>query len=126
MQHTHCPLCGAELEVRDVAPCAERGGQPQELDHFGDGRHTYAEMRIFGNLSLVLCDFCQVDFGSFDPQFFGLPRGTRIGFGKMEFVRRVENLGLGKDKWCPQCGYRLAFLRFVAESRQLHSRGTAA
>jgi hypothetical protein len=64
--------------------------------------------------------FCQVDFGSYDPTFFGLPKDARIGYGKMQFVRVVEDVHIGKDKYCPECGYRLAFLEFLEKARELH------
>ena len=123
MNYSDCPLCQTELEVVDVAPCAECGSQPQEIEHFLAGRHTYAEMKIFGDLSLVLCDFCQVDFSSNDPTYFGLPLGTRLGLGRMQFARSVKNIGLGKDKHCPNCGDRLAWLEFVVKARELHAKG---
>jgi hypothetical protein len=119
---THCPLCHSELEVADVAPCAECGHLAQEIEHALAGKHTCAEMRIFGDLSLVLCDFCQVDFGSFHPEFFGLPPKAEIGYAKMQFMRSVPEVFLGKDKYCPQCNLRLAFLKFVVAARQLHGK----
>ena len=65
------------------------GHDPQELQHFADCQHTYAENLIFGPLSLVLCNFCQVDFGSYDPTYFGLPPRARIGFEYMSFVAKL-------------------------------------
>jgi hypothetical protein len=119
MNPSHCPLCYAELEVRDVAPCTECGGFEQELEHLRAGKHTYAELRIFGDLSLVLCNFCMVDFGSRDPTFFGLLCSARIGYEKMQFLRDSEPKA-AKDKFCTACGHRLAFLEFVAKARELH------
>ena len=119
--NTHCPLCYTPLEVRDVVPCWVCGHRPEEIDHALSGRHRYAEMRILGDLSAVWCDFCQVDFGSFAPQFFGLAKGSKIGFEHMYFVRSVD-VHIGKDKYCPQCGYRLAFLNFVDEARRQHKQ----
>jgi hypothetical protein len=49
----------------------ECGFFPEEIEHVKAGKHTYAEWRIFSELSLVLCNFCYVDFGSYDPTFFG-------------------------------------------------------
>src|SRR5688572_17248489 len=83
MKAEQCPICFTTLEACEVAPCMDCGHVPQELEHLREGQHTYAEYRIFGPLSLVLCDFCQVDFDSYDPAYFGLPRTARIGFGKM-------------------------------------------
>jgi hypothetical protein len=119
---THCPLCSTELEVADVAPCAECGHLPHEIEHALAGKHTYAEMRIFDDLSLVLCNFCQVDFGSFQQDFFGLPHTANIGYEKMQFLRDVTEVFIGKDKYCPQCNLRLAFLKFVAAAREIHGR----
>jgi hypothetical protein len=122
MSDSQCPICYAPLEVTDVAPCMECGNIPQEIEHALAGKHSYAEMRIFGDLTLVLCDFCQVDFGSYDPTFFGLPRGARIGYEKMQFLRAVGEVFIAKDKYCPQCRYRLPFLKFVQKARELHGK----
>jgi hypothetical protein len=97
------------------------GSNPKEIEHARAGIHTFAEYRIFGDLSLVLCNFCQVDFGSYDPTFFGLPRGTRVGMEcGWDFVRDVQPV-ITKDKCCPKCGHRLPFLEFVIHARELHS-----
>jgi hypothetical protein len=122
MQETYCPLCHGELEVRDVAPCAECGAVPQELEHFKSGKHSYAEYEVFPQLELTLCHFCDVDFGSRDPTFFGLPRSARIGYEFMRLVQPIQEPTLGKDKFCPSCNLRLSSLRFVHEARQQHAR----
>lgn len=127
MQATHCPICYEPLEIREVGPCMECGSNPREIEDARTGKHTYAEYRIFGNLSLVLCNFCQVDFSSHDPIFFGLPRGTRVGLESgWEFVRDVQPM-IAKDKCCPKCGYRLPFLEFIVHARELQrpSKGVA-
>src|SRR5882724_11749050 len=98
MSETNCPICFTELEVADVAPCMECGDLPKEIEHALAGTHTYAEMRIFGELTLVLCNFCQVDFGSFHPEYFGLPTAAVIGYEKMQFLRTVDDVRIGKDK----------------------------
>ena len=118
MRHRQCPLCFGPLEVREVAPCAECGGVPEELEHLREGRHTYQVLRVLGGFETVLCNFCMVDFGSSDPTYFGLARGTRIGFETMQFVQDVADPRVGKDQFCPACGYRLAFLRLVAACRE--------
>jgi hypothetical protein len=120
MNDSQCQICYTPLEVTDVAPCMECGNIPEEIEHALAGKHSYAEMRIFGDLTLVLCDFCQVDFGSSDPTYFGLPRDAKIGYEKMQYLKTVEEVFIGKDKYCPQCGYRLSFLKFVQQARDLH------
>jgi hypothetical protein len=91
-----------------------------ELENFRAGKHTYAEYEVFPGLPLVLCNFCQVDFTSADPQYFGLPPRTKIGLGSMRFVRDVHASQSDQDKYCGQCGHRLRFLRFVSEARRVH------
>jgi hypothetical protein len=118
MQETHCPFCYGALETRDVGPCDECGGSSLELEHFRQGIHTYAEYEVFPPLRLTLCNFCSVDFGSFDPAYFGLPPRTRIGYEKMRALEPVGAPAAGRDKFCPTCGHRLRFLRFVAKARR--------
>jgi hypothetical protein len=118
MSENYCPICYSKLEVKEVAPCEECGHLDEEIKHFKS--HKYSEMRIFGNLSLILCNFCQVDFGSFNPEFFGLSRKSKIGFEKMQFVNSVENVSIVLDKFCPECHHRIQFLKFVADARELH------
>jgi len=92
MKETHCPLCYETLEIRDVAPCEECGGDPDELRHFRGGEHSYAEYEVFPGLNLILCDFCDVDFGSYNPTSFGLVPKSRIGFEKMSRIRLLVTL----------------------------------
>ena len=122
MQVTYCPLCYEPLEVRDVAPCMDCGHDPAEVEQARAGKHSYAECQVFGGLSVVLCDFCQVDFSSYDPTYFGLPRGARVGLGErgLQFIRDVPPT-ITKDKYCATCAHRLAFLEFVLNARELHS-----
>jgi hypothetical protein len=121
MSNSQCPICYTPLEVRDVAPCMMCGHLPEELEHALSGRHTYAQWRIFGELSLILCDFCQVDFSSYDPKFFELPKNTRLGFGKMDFVQAIDEIIITQDKYCRNCHYRLAFLKFLEQARNINS-----
>ena len=126
MNESSCPICFTALEVADVAPCMECGHLPQEIEHALSGKHSCAEMRIFGDLTLVLCNFCQVDFGSIDPQYFGLPKNSVIGFQKVQFVRNVMETGVTRDKVCPNCNHRSRFLRFVQAARELNSDGESS
>ena len=121
MQEQCCPLCFGSLDVRDVAPCEVCGGNPIEIEHFHSRVHHYAEYEVFPGLCLVLCNFCDVDFGSNNPTYFGLSPRTRIGYQTLRLVRLIEKPNLGKDKFCEACGLRLAFLRFVAQARLLHT-----
>ena len=95
----------------------ECGGLPEELAHYQEGRHRYQELEVLPGHRLVLCNFCMVDFGSFDRSYFGLPQGHSLGFEHMEYVREASNIGIGKDKFCTTCGHRLSFLKFVCAVR---------
>ena len=92
----------------------------EQIEHFRQRKHTYQRFEVFAGLELTLCNFCIVDFGSYDPTFFGLPRDSQVGFERMRFVQEAPNPTLGKDKYCPACRRRLAFLKFVAAARELH------
>ena len=96
----------------------ECGGHSGEKQHFREGKHSYREFEVIPGFRLVLCDFCMVDFGSFDPKYFGLPPNTQIGYERMNFIREIESADIGKDKYCLDCGYRLKFLDFVKAVRE--------
>lgn len=121
MQETHCPICYGELEAREVAPCDDCGGSPKELEHFREGIHSYNVYTVFDGMELALCDFCYLDFTSYNSDFFGLPKGQRIGPTKMNFVRSVDQPSLQMGKVCTQCGLRLTFARFVVRMRELNA-----
>ena len=86
-----------------------------ELEHLRSGKHTYAEYLLFGS-TIVLCDFCRVDFDSYAPSYFGrraVPRYSQ----QMQFSKDVEAETVW-DKFCPSCERRLAFLRFLAHAKE--------
>lgn len=116
MQETHCPICFAALETRQVAPCWDCGADPAELIHLAEGIHSYAEFLIL-DTPIVLCNFCKVDFNSYHAEYFGQTRRLRLGHD-LTFVRDVTNPQAAKDKYCPSCRRRLAFLRFVTSIRE--------
>ncbi len=122
MQETNCPVCFGELEVRELAPCDDCGGVPEELEHFRAGKHSYNTYAVFPGLELTLCDFCRADFASYNPEFFGLPKTSRIGLEKMNIVRAVDSPAVLMGKVCTQCGLRLTFARFVVLARERHAQ----
>jgi hypothetical protein len=98
------------------------GHDPDEIQHALARQHVYAEVALFGNLTLVLCGFCQVDFSSHDATYCGLPKGTRVDLETMRVIKPIIEVHIGKDKYCPNCGHRLTFLRFLKEVRELNAR----
>ena len=122
MSVDYCPICYSKLKTAEVAPCEECGHLAKEIEHAEGGIRTYAEMRIFGDLCLILCNFCQVDFGSHDPDTFGLPFNAKIGFQKMQFLRSIDDHSIKQDKVCPDCSYRIQFLEFASQAREMHEQ----
>jgi hypothetical protein len=116
-----CPICFAELEVRDCAPCDDCGWNvPTEIEHLNEGRHTYTTYEIYRGFRLTLCDFCYVDFGSYKPEYFGFRNKEALRLFDFNFVKQLEDPEVIKDKFCPSCAARLSFLRFVARIRELN------
>jgi len=115
LKDTHCPLCYSKLLFKKVTPCDECGADDFELDHFKE--HKYHEYVLYHELRLVLCDFCDVDFGSYDPTYFGFEKGTRIGYEDFQLAREVTDIKMTEGKYCPECSYNLPFLKFASACR---------
>lgn len=116
MAESYCPICYTELQVKEVTPCMQCGADEFELDHYKT--HKYREYELYFGQRLILCDFCDVDFGSYDPTYFGFPKNRRVGFEDFIFIKDIEDKELRKDKFCPQCCNRLPFLKFIDTCRK--------
>lgn len=114
-----CPICKGKLETREVAPCYDCGHEPKELDDLASGGHDYYLVKIYGQ-EIVLCDFCEADFDSYDPDFLGLPEECANNYPS-ERISKVDNPLPGEDSYCPECGCRLAFLTFLKNVRDKNS-----
>jgi hypothetical protein len=101
------------------------GARPEELEHFARGIHRYAEWQIFPELSdrLVLCDFCEVDFQSYWPDYFGLPENAEPG-ERRQFIRELHDLQMADDWVCPKCGKRKPFADLVLRARRTFGGGS--
>lgn len=86
----------------------------REFEDLKQKEHTYAVFRAFGHHEIVLCDFCDADFGSYLPPYFGLPDTGRVIDDRcLEFVSDLpQPWEITKDKFCPECAHRLKFLLF--------------
>jgi hypothetical protein len=116
MAEKNCPVCFSELIVKEVRPCMDCGGDEFEQDHFLN--HEYNEYEICFKQRLVLCNFCDVDFGSYVPEYLGFPSGKRIGYEHFIFIKNVEDKQLRPDNFCPECHKRLPFLKFIIACRE--------
>lgn len=129
MRKEQCPFCGSEFEIREVTPCIECGAGEERVqilkkdiaEGFEHDSIQYNLYRIFDELEIVLCDPCALDLGSYDPEYFGLSKYENIGFGKLQFLKKIDNPYLSKDKYCPECKQRLAYIKFLIEARKFNS-----
>ncbi|MCP4129454.1 MAG: hypothetical protein GY754_00420 [bacterium] len=110
-EYTYCPICSNELEVRETTPCMDCGAFPREVKYLQAGKRSFAEFEIIEGLTLVLCSSCHVDFGSYKAEMWNLPNNRRLGYGDIVYIRDIDPVST-KDKFCPHCGHRLAFLKF--------------
>ena len=121
MRENLCPLCSTPLEIREVAPCSDCGHLQEEIDHYFAHQHTYHEVKLFGVFTLILCDYCQADFPSYDFSYFGLPdRANLEKLAAMKLLRKVDDTGISNDFYCPQCQHRQVFLEFVEQCRKIN------
>jgi hypothetical protein len=108
-----CPVCSSLLEKIDVAPCYDCGHDEDEIEEFNKNEHSYNEYKIFDE-EIILCNFCDVDFHSYYPEYFGLPRGYKKSY-ELDFLRSIEKKSIEKDYYCKTCNRRLAFLNFLSK-----------
>ena len=117
-----CPICNIEMKCIDVAPCYDCGHSNNELKELSDGGHEYHKFSIFGE-EIILCDFCDADFGSYYPDFFGLsgkvPADAQY---ELELIDKITNPTPIKDFYCEDCKHRYAFLNFIKKAREYNSK----
>ncbi|QTF08962.1 hypothetical protein HC231_14370 [Brenneria izadpanahii] len=109
-QPSQCPICAGELRPIPVAPCFDCGHVRGELKECKRGEHEYNVWQLWGQ-ELVLCDFCDADFDSYTPVYWGLA-DKQNGSYPLQWIRKVERPRISEDLYCPNCKHRLAFLLF--------------
>ena len=115
MNSDPCPICDGPTEVRSVAPCFDCGHEPREIGEFRRGEHSFALYSLLG-VELVLCDFCDADFGSYVPEYLGFPIEAAHDY-PLVLERGLPDPSLSSDHYCPTCGHRRAFLVALREVR---------
>lgn len=118
MKKQQCPICYSELQVIELAPCNDCGHLKQEIQHCKEGKHRYNVYTVYHDLTLQLCDFCDVDFGSYSSEYFGFSSNRRIGFEDFEWISEVKQPTIQKGKYCPQYNKGLTFLEFLWDIRE--------
>ena len=102
-----------ELGCRTLHDC---GHLDHEIEHALSGRHTLQSIAL-GDLTLILCDFCWIDFDSYYPELLRLPKGSKMKPRWISFERWMSNIG--KDKYCPT--FRpFSVPKVCGAGRQLH------
>lgn len=118
MKKEQCPICHSELEVKDFAPCDDCGNLGEEIKHFNEGLHKYNIYEIYKGLKLQLCNFCDMDFGSYKSEYLEFSDNRRIGYEDFTFLSTINNPSILKNKYCPECNKGLKFLTFLRELRE--------
>ena len=112
---SQCPVCYSTLEVRDVTPCMICGGWTAMVEKF-EASAVFGEWRLPSGEDLVLCAACELEefmvTGGWGFRL-GLPQ-SRLPINYLKFVKIMQSPEIGKDKFCPECNLRLAFLKVVA------------
>lgn len=125
MNLEQCPICGNELEVKEVTPCFDCGSIDDQVtllrqdveEGYEHDSIRYNVYRIFNQIEISLCELCAMEFSQYDPHYFGLLSSQELKYGKMQFIKSVREPQVGKDKYCPSCQKRLSFIKFVLEVR---------
>jgi hypothetical protein len=55
---------------------------------------------VFG-VPIILCNFCQAEFSSYDPEYFNRPGGTKLGIGQFTVVRDLTTRMLRHEDVLP-------------------------
>jgi DNA-directed RNA polymerase subunit RPC12/RpoP len=110
------------MELRECSPCFDCGHEPNEIEHFNNNEHEYYVVKVFG-LEIQLCDFCDADFGSYNPSYFGLKEGPVEKHMSASFSDKISKPVIEKDYVCQQCSHRLKFLEFLKKARDINGKG---
>lgn len=111
-----CPICSTKMTVQSVAPCYDCGHADSEIGEFERREHEYHQFELWGH-SLVLCDFCDADFGSYYPEYWGLPAGPLPDY-PLHLIGPLASPKISEDHVCDPCKHRLAFLNLLSAIRK--------
>jgi hypothetical protein len=115
---SQCPVCYTPLEVREVTPCLICGGWAEAVARF-DPDAPFSEFRLPRGRSLVLCNGCEVEeFMVPGGWGYRLAPAEKFPVNVLQRVRPLQTPHLGRDKFCPTCNLRLAFLMVIADNER--------
>src|SRR6185369_6718279 len=114
---SHCPICYTPLEARDVTPCYICGGWPEVVARF-DQAAEYIEFRLPMGRTLLLCRDCELEeFMVPGGWGYQLAPSEKLPVNALQRKRATPKPHLARDKFCPTCNLRLAFLDVIAASQ---------
>jgi hypothetical protein len=119
MAPAQCPVCFAQLEVLDVTPCFICGGWPGMVELFNP-QAQFREWRLPTGETLILCQSCELE-EFMVPGGWGWRLGLKplpLPINAVQIVGVVPSPATGKDRFCPPCNLRLAFLKILVASSQ--------
>jgi hypothetical protein len=114
---SQCPVCFSVLEIRDVTPCHICGAWNGMVEAFAPDL-VFEEWRLPGGAVIILCDACKLEEFMVPggcAERLGL-RNIRLAINDLQFVRTMQSPKIGKDKFCPSCNLRLAFLKLLPDA----------
>ncbi len=118
MQDSQCPICFGLLGAREVTPCFICGGWPESVASF-DPSANYREFRLPDDQLIVLCSSCELEeFMVPNGWGYKLVSGYKLPVNALQPVRLLQDPQVGRDKFCPSCNLRLAFLRLVSSCQK--------
>jgi hypothetical protein len=103
-----------------VPPCYDCGHETNELQELKDGEHEYHKFKVF-NQTIILCDFCDADFGSYYPDYFGL-LGEFPQDYLLELIEKIKEPIIEKDMYCSKCQHCLKFIKFREASIEFNKQ----
>lgn len=105
------------MNLKNVTPCYDCGDESCEIDEFKNGDHAYSKWEVFPGHQMVLCDFCDADFGSYQFEYWGFSEPVNFDLGDDHFINDITNPQIEKDWCCSECKHRLAFLKVLKAVR---------
>ncbi len=112
-----CPICNSDMASIEVAPCYDCGHSKEEITELKNDEHEYYLYEIFGE-KIILCDFCDADFDSYYPEYFGLLKDLPQEYPFDQNRLKIEDAEVKTDYYCKKCQRRLAFLNFLKTVRE--------
>lgn len=126
MRPSQCPVCYATLEVREVAPCFICGGWPEAVARF-DSAAEFHEWRLPAGQPIVLCRACELEeFMVPGGWGYRLISDEKRPINALRSILAVAKPQLVRDKFCPSCNLRLAFLDLLVVNKLTAESPTAS